>query len=621
MATTVALAAYFAADLGGTAAQVRVFWLFQVSFDLALTWVCRALARHPATTRPQRRVWLALGLAGLAFAAGDATQGLLTLGRVDPAASVYGNAQAATYLVGIGGVLVVLLTYPTGARTRAERLRFWLDAGTVLVGAGAFAWYLGVSPGATGTDVVQLLLGSGLVVVAAFAVVKMLLAGDGPITRQAAVPAIAAALIQGGGNAVMPANLDTPYLHLMLIVRLLPAVLIVLGPRIQFLQVAAGAAGQGQARAPRRFSVLPYVMAAAAYAALVAALPPGLDLRAAGVLTGAMLVNVLVVARQLLAIPDNSRLLGQVDRSLADLRRHERRLRSLLRHSSDITLVAGPDGRLTYVSPAVTRILGHQPEAILGRPIIDYVHAEDAGDPHVVSAVERLTRLPGATVTFQARHRHADGSWRWLEVISTNLCHEPDMGGFVSNAREVTEARELQDRLRHQASHDPLTGLANRGLFTEHLLASVAAGQRAGTPVSVLVIDLDDFKSINDSLGHHAGDAALGAVASRLRGCVRHGDTAARIGGDEFAALLPGASAAEAATLAERFLDSLADPVLTDGHVLTVRASVGIAAAAGGDPDALLRAADAAMYAAKQQGKGRYALSERGAATREPAGR
>jgi len=146
-----------------------------------------------------------------------------------------------------------------------------------------------------------------------------------------------------------------------------------------------------------------------------------------------------------------------------------------------------------------------------------------------------------------------------------------------------------------------------RSLFTGGLAAPPPAQHRHDDgAAAILLIDLDEFKAINDTLGHHVGDAVLVAVAERMRACVRAGDTPARLGGDEFAILLPGATPATAAAVAERFLELLTEPVCAHDHLLQVRASVGVASEPADDPDALLRSADAAMYAAKRTGKGRY---------------
>ncbi|BFU44819.1 putative bifunctional diguanylate cyclase/phosphodiesterase [Krasilnikovia sp. MM14-A1004] len=165
-------------------------------------------------------------------------------------------------------------------------------------------------------------------------------------------------------------------------------------------------------------------------------------------------------------------------------------------------------------------------------------------------------------------------------------------------------ANENAATIRHQAEHDALTGLANRGLFIERVQQALRAGEPA-----VMFVDLDDFKRINDSLGHAAGDALLIEVARRLRGSVRDNDTAARLGGDEFAILIEGGGADTAISVAQRIIEALAEPVDTGGTQVLTRGSVGIAVAGpDGDATDLLREADVAMYAAKNRGKGQFVV-------------
>jgi len=179
---------------------------------------------------------------------------------------------------------------------------------------------------------------------------------------------------------------------------------------------------------------------------------------------------------------------------------------------------------------------------------------------------------------------------------------------FADNARLVDRLRHQEDRLRHQASHDALTQLANRTVFGERLDAALAAPPGPGRGPTVLLIDLDEFKTVNDTLGHTVGDRLLAAVAERVRGCVHPRDTVARLGGDEFAILLRDAWPIAVDGLAERILASLRQPFVVDGCALLVPASIGVAEARPGEgAEVLLRNADIAMYAAKERGKGGYA--------------
>jgi diguanylate cyclase (GGDEF)-like protein len=183
---------------------------------------------------------------------------------------------------------------------------------------------------------------------------------------------------------------------------------------------------------------------------------------------------------------------------------------------------------------------------------------------------------------------------------------------LAENTRLVETVRHREDELRYQAFHDPLTGLANRLLFRDRLEHAAAIRHREGATLTVLFLDLDDFKLVNDRLGHAAGDALLVDVAERLRACLRQGDTVARLGGDEFAVLLEDGSEAPD-RLAARIVDSMEVEFQLGQHRLQVSASVGVATVvADGAPnlvsDRLLHSADVAMYAAKRDAKGSFVV-------------
>ena len=222
-----------------------------------------------------------------------------------------------------------------------------------------------------------------------------------------------------------------------------------------------------------------------------------------------------------------------------------------------------------------------------------------------------LTGGLGTTATFECRVRRADGEWRIVDSVMTNLLDEPDVGAIVLNSRDVTERRSLEKELNHQAFHDTLTGLANRALFLDRLSHAMDRGDRGADPVGVLFLDLDDFKAVNDSFGHPAGDRLLVAVAERIRAATRPGDTVARFGGDEFAVLVESGAMPEAAeAVAERITESLAATFRIHTNDVAMRASIGIALGRRPHetPDDLLRDADLAMYLAKRNGKGRFEM-------------
>ena len=324
----------------------------------------------------------------------------------------------------------------------------------------------------------------------------------------------------------------------------------------------------------------------------------------------------------LLAFASSSALLRRQNRLLREqasheqaltdgLRKSEERFRSLVRNSSDGIMITGADSTITYESPGVERVLGYAPDARLGRPAFELVHEDD------LRGVRRLlgdvALLPDMEATAEFRARHADGSWRVVEAVAKNLLSDAAIGGIVVNYRDVTDRRSLEQQLRHQAFHDALTGLPNRALFLDRLAHGVARTRRGHDPLAVVFIDLDDFKAVNDSLGHGAGDELLVAVAGRIRMTVREADTPARMGGDEFAILLEDAPTVEAAReSANRVLQALRLPFRLQSQDIAIRASAGIAMYASPEQSAeeLLRNADISMYSAKAQGKDRLVVYE-----------
>ena len=245
------------------------------------------------------------------------------------------------------------------------------------------------------------------------------------------------------------------------------------------------------------------------------------------------------------------------------------------------------------------------PDRLVGRPLADLTHPEDEallGRYLSVVATSADVQPPVAL-----RMRHGSGGWRFVETAGNNLLADPAVRGIVLTTRDVSERRLLEDRLRHQAFHDSLTGLPNRALFLERVRVAEAASAGSGDAVSVLFLDLDNLKAVNDSSGHEGGDSLLVTVAGRLAAAAAPGDTVARLGGDEFAVLLVSpTTAADAPAVAARLLTVLAEPVLIGGRSLRPSVSIGVATSGSlGGAEDLVRAADAAMYSAKQAGKNR----------------
>src|SRR5579864_4395368 len=196
------------------------------------------------------------------------------------------------------------------------------------------------------------------------------------------------------------------------------------------------------------------------------------------------------------------------------MRASEERFRSLVQNSTDTTFVIGAEGKILYASPATTSLFGRSPEEVVGLRATDLVHPEDR--PRVESQLAALVQTELVTDPVQFRVEHADGTYRYAEAVVSILRDNPSVGGYVGNLRDITERKEAESQLLHVALHDPLTGLPNRTLILDRADQMLVRSRREYRPVAALFIDLDNFKDINDSLGHDAGDKVLQAVAHRF---------------------------------------------------------------------------------------------------------
>jgi diguanylate cyclase len=282
----------------------------------------------------------------------------------------------------------------------------------------------------------------------------------------------------------------------------------------------------------------------------------------------------------------------------------ERRFQALLAGSSDITLVLGAAGQVEFVSSSVTRVLQLATDGLQGHPILStiqhHVHPDDTG--RLMAELQHLLDTPGREEVVEFRLRRPDGSWRDVEALGRNLLRDEAVRGVLLTLRDVSERKQLERELTRQAFSDHLTGLPNRALLHDRAEQAIRLAGRHGLVAALLLLDLDRFKEVNDTLGHHHGDLLLQQVADRLRSRLRDSDTVARLGGDEFAVLLPKiASVQDATAVADKLSSAIEAPFTVDGLTLDVDASIGVAAypdhAAGADE--LLQRADVAMYAAK----------------------
>ncbi len=281
-------------------------------------------------------------------------------------------------------------------------------------------------------------------------------------------------------------------------------------------------------------------------------------------------------------------------RAREDAQRELHRLRAAVDNVLDAIVIIDAAATLQFSNRAAEEMLGaSRPE--LGAPAIGIVHPDDQTE--VILALAELESRPGEAGRAEFRVNTRTG-WTWVEAAATNLLHDPAVAGIVVSFRNLTHVRALEELARS----DPLTGLANRAALEQRLAEELQNTATTGRPLAVLFVDLDDFKLVNDTLGHRVGDELLVLVAARLRGLAREHDVMARFGGDEFVLLVPGAGLGIAAEVAERVLEALGAPFALAGTEVNVSASIGIAVhtpgTTVGEGD-LLRDADVAMYAAK----------------------
>jgi diguanylate cyclase (GGDEF)-like protein/PAS domain S-box-containing protein len=267
-------------------------------------------------------------------------------------------------------------------------------------------------------------------------------------------------------------------------------------------------------------------------------------------------------------------------------------------------VILGLDGVPTRVNPAVCALLARPAELLVGRLWTDYDHPDDQSPGPALEA-----RLAGGHDTYadERRYLRPDGSVVWASTHVTVVRDEAGEAQYLfAQLADITERKQMEQELAHQALHDSLTGLPNRALLADRLLHGLAGARRRGWQLGVLFLDVDDFKVINDSLGHACGDDLLRFAADRISRAIRPGDTVARFGGDEFVIVCDDVSDQEIQHIAQRVLDALAQPCQIGSQELTVSASLGIAlAGADATPESLLRDSDAAMYLAKERGRGR----------------
>jgi diguanylate cyclase (GGDEF)-like protein/PAS domain S-box-containing protein len=507
-------------------------------------------------------------------------------------------------------LLVGLLMFPLSRRIRVERWKLILDAAMVVAGGAVLVWYFAIRPthdahgdGATLTLLTFAFpLASFLLLLG---ITTVLLRGPLDRNREAFGCLVAGILV----SIVSDLAFDLVLLETgersaswTDAVYMLSYLLLIASAELYWRRpVARGWTTADQEPRPQVLSPLPYMAAAAVFWLLVSdALHPWSD-PVSGLVVGATVVTLVMVIRQVVAVRQNIRLLEETA-----ARQGEARFRSLVQNSSDVIILVDAEGSVTYVSPSASRVLRYDPAALVDRSLFTLIDPDDRA--RAEAFFREAARAPGVSAPAEWRFQQPSGAPLHAEVIATNLLGDPIVSGIVLNTRDVSERKRFEQQLLHQAFHDPLTGLANRALFRDRVDHALKLAKRQRHTITVLFLDLDDFKKVNDSFGHGEGDKLLVLAAERFRSCARAADTVARLGGDEFAILIEDSTGPEEQqALIERLTSSMAQPFMLSGNEVFVTASVGIAAAVAGESvTEVLRNADTAMYAAKRAGKGRF---------------
>ena len=505
-----------------------------------------------------------------------------------------------------------MLTVIRAAAVRVQWGRLGLDATILMLGFGAFFWFFVIAPTAAADrdpDVLKYVLSQSYialncVMLLAFGVLLMH-AGAGPIYRRTLV------LLTIGFSAMFLA--DIVWAMSKVSGTYLP------GGMSDAIYLSCygwlGAAAREQLRgepavrpAPSALGAalvqgMPYVAMLVSFLVLVYVETSTASSPATAMTVIIFVLTLLVMLRQGVLSRDDALVR---ERRAANI--VEARYASLIKNASDVIMIADVDGRLRFASPAAERTFGMHPDDLVGRNLLDLWGESDRERLAAFLAEVAATRgrsIGPVEVTVGNGNRRST-----LESVGSNLLDDPAIAGLALNFRDVSERKALEEQLRQLAFHDPLTLLANRSLFRNRVQHALQLAHRSRQRVAVMFLDLDNFKNVNDSLGHDAGDRLLQAAAQRLVKSTRPSDTVARLGGDEFAILLEGINeGTDVERIAAAITRSFEEPLLLDGADANMAASIGIAFSQNGDDtEQLLRNADIAMYNAKAAGKARFVV-------------
>ncbi|HVN41191.1 MAG TPA: EAL domain-containing protein [Steroidobacteraceae bacterium] len=587
---------------------LKIFNLFSDSPASIVVALLAGMAARAATDPSTRRTWWWLTAALTSYSLGNLLHSTFWLFDVDPFPSIGDVFFLAFYPL----IFVAAVTVARAAAVRVPWARLALDATILMLGFGAFFWFCVISPTASaqhGLDVFKYALAQTYIalncgILLAFGLLLMY-ADTAPIHRRVltlltlgfssmSVADIVWAMSKVAGTYVPGGVSDLIYLTCYV-----------------WLAAAAREQLRGPPAArptPRRVEHpvtvgLPYLAMMISFLMLVY-VESSTGASPANMMTVVIFVlTSLVMLRQGVIFRDDAVLRERRAAGLV-----EQRYASLIKNASDVIIITDADGQLRFASPAAERTFGIHPDDLVGRNLLDLW--TDADRERLAAFLAEVAATPGRVVGPIEVTVESDDRRNTLESVGNNLMEDPAIGGLALNFRDVSERKALEEQLRKLAFHDSLTLLANRSLFWNRVEHALALTHRTGEHVAVMFLDLDNFKNINDSLGHDAGDRLLQAAAQRLVKSTRPSDTVARLGGDEFAVLLEGITSEEdVERIATSITSAFNRPLLLDGREVDAAASIGVACSRpGDDTEQLLRNADIAMYNAKAAGKARFVM-------------
>jgi diguanylate cyclase (GGDEF)-like protein/PAS domain S-box-containing protein len=585
-----------------------VFNLYSDSVASIVVAILSGAAARRATDEATRRTWWLLTAALACYSTGNVVHSTYWLFDVDPFPSIGDAFFLAFYPL----VLAAAFTVIRAAAVRVQWGRLALDATILALGFGAFFWIFVIGPTTAAQhdpDLLKYLLAQSYILLNCVTLlacaVLLMHSGATPIVRRAlmmltlgfatmSIADIVWAMSKVSGDYLPGGVSDAIYLSCY----------VWLGAAAR--EQLRGSPSARRAPGPLASALMqgmPYIAMMVSFLMLVYVESSTATSPVNAMTVVIFLLTLLVIVRQGVLLRDDAILRERRAAGLV-----EARYASLIRNAYDVIMIADPGGQLRFASPAAERTFAIHPDELVGRNLLDLW--SDGDRDRLAAFLAELAAAPGRTIGPVEAAVESGDRRSILECVGSNLMDDPAVAGLSLNFRDVSDRKALEEQLRQLAFHDPLTLLANRSLFRNRVEHALTLAQRTRQRVAVMFIDLDNFKIVNDSLGHEAGDRLLQAAAQRLVKSTRPSDTVARLGGDEFAILLEGISVdTDVERIARPIGAAFREPLLVDGRETDTSASIGIACSADGDDaEQLLRNADIAMYHAKAAGKARLAF-------------